>query len=172
MNKTDIKICNKCSQIKNKNSFYKQKSTKDGFTNYCKNCIKDYNKNYYKNNRDRIIQNTQQWYGNNKEYKKEYDKNYYKNNREYKRKNSKEYYKNNKEHVQQQKNSRLAFNSKLKSRQEIELYEEIKKSANDNLMCKCAYCGGWFEPTLNQIIHRIRSIALHIIKANGQKIIN
>ena len=56
------------------------------------------------------------------------------------------------------RNKPLYYYSDIKIRKEIELYEEIKKSIHNNLMCKCTYCGCWFEPTKQQIQQRINAI--------------
>ena len=34
-----LKKCNKCEKLKDISSYYKQKKTKDGYRNYCKECM-------------------------------------------------------------------------------------------------------------------------------------
>lgn len=38
----ETKICGKCGKELSIDNFYKDKSTKDGLHNYCKDCIKSY----------------------------------------------------------------------------------------------------------------------------------
>ena len=63
-----MKKCTKCDQIKEFENFKKDKSVKCGYRSWCKLCDKEYrknkhesiykyNKNYYKNNRKRIVEN-------------------------------------------------------------------------------------------------------------------
>ena len=48
-----MKLCNKCHIKKDTTNFYK-KNTKDGYTYFCKECIKDNISIYKKINKDKI----------------------------------------------------------------------------------------------------------------------
>jgi hypothetical protein len=89
-----MKICTKCKIEKPINEFYKDKNAYDGLQKKCKNCVK----NYYNNNKNRILKYHKEYYNanienetflnkrkkyrkNNKDYMKEYNKNYRKNNK-------------------------------------------------------------------------------------------
>ena len=48
----EVKHCNRCSEVRSVDSFYKNKSTKDGFGYWCKLCVKETSKRYYINNID------------------------------------------------------------------------------------------------------------------------
>ena len=48
----ETKYCNKCKEIKNIDDFHKQKASRDGHHSICKECAKEYTKNYYSNNKE------------------------------------------------------------------------------------------------------------------------
>lgn len=122
------KFCNKCKEWKDVD-YFSWNDKKRGYRKaWCKSC----------NNK-----NNKLWMGSNKEYRKSYSG----KRKEIDKRNAKNWW-----------NSELEYNSKSKFRKEIELYEEIKESSDGNIMCKCAYCGEWFEPTKQNIYHRINAI--------------
>jgi len=64
----------------------------------------EYNKEYYKDNKEYYKEHNKEYYKNNKEKYKEYykkNKEYYKNNKEYKKEYQKEYRQNNKEKIKE-----------------------------------------------------------------------
>ena len=73
-----VKICKKCGLEFPIDNFYKSKTTKDGTSIRCKQCIKQ----YYEKNKDVIAKHRREYYKNNKETRNEYAKEYYKNNKE------------------------------------------------------------------------------------------
>lgn len=109
------KICKKCGVEKPLDEFSKdKKNKKDGRTSWCKECTKEYRKQYNKQNKEKINAKNKEWYENNKERKlkqnkewkennkekyKELQKEWYENNKEHKNKKSKEWYENNKEYA-------------------------------------------------------------------------
>lgn len=44
------KRCSKCGTVKSGDEFYKNKCSRDGLHNYCKECSREYAKEYMKNN--------------------------------------------------------------------------------------------------------------------------
>ena len=46
--------CSHCREIKSVDNFNKDKTSKDGYSNKCKECICIYNKNLYENNKEII----------------------------------------------------------------------------------------------------------------------
>lgn len=63
-----MKICIKCNKEKNKSEFGNHKSTRDGLRNWCKVCCSEYKKSksnyskkYYTDNRDKILDYTQDY---------------------------------------------------------------------------------------------------------------
>ena len=79
-----FKKCTKCGEIKHISRYSKKKGRKYGVNSYCKECNREYHKQYREDN---------------KEYIKGYQKEYYKNNKDKIKKKQKEYYKNNKDDV-------------------------------------------------------------------------
>lgn len=156
-----MKQCIKCKEWKSYKEFHRCKTTKDGYKSVCKICRKEYykqniekTKEYYKKNKEKI-----------KEYKKQdkvkkYQKEWYKNNKDKVKKYQKEYYKqnieNHKKQMRQNRNSSVSYDLNIK--EEIELYEKVKKSKNNNIECKCTYCGDWFEPNQQELRSRLKAI--------------
>ena len=119
-----MRRCKKCGKLREL-SEYSWSDKKRGYKkSKCKECEREYNKNWKKENPD---------------YFKKYNKKY-----SWKRKKF--------------KNNFIKYDSNIKNRKLIELYEQIRESKNGNLECKCTYCGDWFEPTYTQIQNRIKAI--------------
>ena len=79
--------CSKCHEIKEVSEFIKNKSRKDGVGTFCKECMKEYGTEYYKQNADKKKEYYKQNADKIKEYHKqnadkikEYDVEYYKQN--------------------------------------------------------------------------------------------
>ena len=78
------KICSKCGEEKPATTEYfrKAKANKDGLMRQCKDCTKEYYKQYRKENKEKLKEHKKQWRQENKEYYLEYNKQYYKENKE------------------------------------------------------------------------------------------
>lgn len=87
---TGQKECRICGSFKFINEFHKKKGTKDGYRNECKECVKDIQKKYKEASGF-------------KEKRKEYDKNRYDENREKILERKKEYHKENREKILKEK---------------------------------------------------------------------
>lgn len=70
-----MKKCSRCQEIKEEINFYKNKARKDGLNNYCKECMKNVNKDCYSNNLEKYRDIHKKWRDKNKEYLKTYRKN-------------------------------------------------------------------------------------------------
>ena len=107
-----MKLCKKCNTTKEFLEFSKKKSNKDGLNNWCKECNKEYLKNYYLKNKElysdrskeyyelnsnTIKENSKKWRESNIEYTKEYHKKYYSENKEELLEYKKDHYLNNKD---------------------------------------------------------------------------
>jgi hypothetical protein len=110
------KICNKCNIIKPLIEFNKNKSKIDGYHVWCKKCISDNNKKLYVKDNERIKQQTNNYYNNNKntissklknyrnkpeikvkqaEYIKEWTNKNKNHHKQYQKEYKKQYYRNN-----------------------------------------------------------------------------
>jgi hypothetical protein len=91
-----MKMCSKCKNEKSLDEFFNNKSTKDGKSNYCKNCHtletknrkynyhydrKNYSKEYYLKNKERLKPIRELWKQNNKQKQSELSKNWYEKNK-------------------------------------------------------------------------------------------
>ena len=91
------KRCYKCKGVKEKSEFYKDSGRKDGHDVICKLCTKEKRKEYYKNNREAILEQRKEYYKYNREAISEQQKEYYKYNREAISEYLKEYRQNNRD---------------------------------------------------------------------------
>jgi hypothetical protein len=97
-----VKVCNKCKIKKELTEFCKDKNHKDGYNDNCRSCCKEYNKEYYQSNKDKI----KEYHQANKDKIKEYHKEYYQANKEYKKEYLKEWREANKEYSNEYKKNR------------------------------------------------------------------
>lgn len=90
-----FKYCKHCNRwlVANAYNFKRQKHGKYGLTSKCK----QYDKEYYEQNKEHIMKISKEYYEQNKEHKKEYDKEYRKKNEEYTKTRLKLYREQNKE---------------------------------------------------------------------------
>lgn len=122
-----IKICTKCKEllVANNINFHKQKTGKWGLRSSCRKCNKSrgrlyYNNNkekyetyreehreerkkyfnqYYKENKEELLEKQKQYYEENKEFYKKYKKEWYEDNKEQILEKRNQYYKENKEYI-------------------------------------------------------------------------
>tara|TARA_R110000782_G_scaffold255940_1_gene344833 strand:- start:322 stop:1041 length:720 start_codon:yes stop_codon:yes gene_type:complete len=97
-----MKTCSKCNVEKELTEFYKNKARINGCVR-CKACYKEYDKEYRKNNIEKLAEKNKEYRETNKEKLKEKAKEYRKNNKkkikEKAKKYNKKYYKKNKEKI-------------------------------------------------------------------------
>lgn len=67
-----MKCCTKCNTEKPYEMFTKEKSTKDGFSRWCRSCKKEYKDNWYQNNADEQREKGKEYHYKNYEKVKEY----------------------------------------------------------------------------------------------------
>jgi len=89
---TQTKICTTCNKEKELLLFSKDKSTNDGLCYKCKECTKEYKKQYKINNRETIAIGNKKYRENNLNKVKETKRIHYIKHKEYIRKKHKEYY--------------------------------------------------------------------------------
>jgi hypothetical protein len=140
-------VCTKCQIEKPLNDFYKDTSMKSGRRGECKICAKEHQKEYRKNNKEKIREHCKEYRKNNKEKRDNYNKEYYQNNKEKIREHQKEY---NKEYYQDNKEKRLEYyqnnkekireyykNNKEKIREHRKKYQKEKYKTDVNHKIRC-----------------------------------
>ena len=148
-----VKECFRCKKILLKSNFNKNKTKRDGYRSDCRLCSKE----YYYNNRDRLL-NKQKFY--NKEYhdqRNEYQKKYYLDNRDQIIENHKNYKKQNREKVDiYEKNERktylhyeIACNLRSRSNKAFKAQNVRKKNKTFDLL---GYSHSFFK---RWIIHQL-----------------
>ena len=126
-----MKKCKKCFKEKNLDDFNFKKSSKDGYRNECKDCIKLYKKQYNIKNKDKISLTNKEYYEKNITFFKEVNKQYREKNKE----NIKMYRENNKEDMKNyMKNYRKKNKNKLliKRKEYLKNNPEMKKKFLNN----------------------------------------
>jgi len=78
----NMKMCNKCNELKPVGDFYKRKNNTGEVITYCKECANAINKDYRQKNKDAISERKKQHYQENKEYILSRNKKYREENRE------------------------------------------------------------------------------------------
>ena len=132
--------CTKCGEwlVANNYNFGKDKKGKFGLDSRCKVCKKEYQKEFYKDNKEYYKKYHKEYYEENKDKIKEYSKQYYKDNKEYHkeyyknnedkiREHSKEYYKDNKEYHKEYYKKYRENNKEYYKKYQKEYYEENKE---------------------------------------------
>ncbi|MEA2090937.1 MAG: hypothetical protein U9O83_01065, partial [Campylobacterota bacterium] len=107
-----LKLCTKCKIIKPFNMFHKNKCKKNGLTPSCKKCRKiyrdkesnkEYIKQYYKKNKQKINKTRKQYNHKNREKINKASREYHHKNKEKRNEVSREYRHKNKEEISKQR---------------------------------------------------------------------
>ena len=91
----NTKICNKCGAELNLSLFTTRQDRKDGHTNECKEC----HKQYCRDNKEHIAEHKKQYNGDHKEHVAEYKKRYRQDNKEHIAKQTKQYNEDHKKYI-------------------------------------------------------------------------
>ena len=153
------KECCKCHEIKEVSEFFKDKSKKDGIGTTCKECRREYQKEYQKQNTYRIKEQKSEYYKQNIDKIKEQQSEYYKQNadkkKEYRKQNVdkikeylKEYRKQNADKIKEQQKEYHKQNiDKIKEQQ-----KEYRKQNADKIKEQMAeYYNSKVEQSLIEI---------------------
>ena len=123
------KECYCCHEIKPVSEFSKDKGKKDGFCSKCKECRKQYSKQYYEDNAEAVRERHKQYYEDNAEAMRQYSKQYYEDNaeavRERQKQYSKQYYEDNAEAVRER-------HKQYNTKQIQEALQQIKTEVEKN----------------------------------------
>lgn len=134
------KKCTKCNTKRGIEFFYKNKLTKDGLQFHCKLCNKDYNKNNkekiskkasekYQINKEFKLLKNKEWRERNKEKRHDYMKSYLEKNKENIKKSRKKHYENNKERLKKDKEKYYEKNKDNILIRQKERYNKIKSNS-------------------------------------------
>jgi hypothetical protein len=77
-----MKECTKCKEIKDYSFYSLKKTCKDGYASICKNCVKEYSKNHYNNNKEKRSEQVKNYREKNKDFYKQYHKLWFQKNKE------------------------------------------------------------------------------------------
>ena len=94
------KICSKCKVEKDAGEFYKHKNHENGLSSKCKDCDREYHKEYYQKNKEGIIEKKKEYRKNNKEKVAEINRKYHEKNKEDIAERKKKYREKNPYHAQ------------------------------------------------------------------------
>ena len=109
MENIKTKKCSKCGEEKPMTKEFfnsRKKGSIDGFRNQCKDCRKQYNREYRQNNKEILSQKNKEWIEKNSEHIKERRKKYYILNKENINNKYTKWYQENKEHKLKMNNKR------------------------------------------------------------------
>lgn len=121
-----MKRCTTCNKFKNESSFPKSKTGKNGLLSKCRECVKEYKKNYRKQNADRIYLYNREYDKINKEKVQGYKRKYQINNREILKVRTKIYYEENKKTIQSYHNDYCIKNRDKIKRKQLEYYSSSR----------------------------------------------
>lgn len=156
-----LKYCNNCKCEKNILEFSKNKSKKDGFSDWCKQCNKEYKSNYYKKNRKKLIEKVSIYYENNKEKIKDRLKEYYskpeitKHVKEYKSQYTKEYYSKNKDKINEYHKNYIK--NKYENNIDFRLRICISKSISHHVKKNTESCLKYLPYTIEELRKHLES---------------
>jgi hypothetical protein len=78
-----MRICKECQQEKEESEFYPHPSGKDGLNSKCKQCTKNNQKKYYKENTEKCKKSVKKWSQDNRDKKKNIQSDWKKRNKDY-----------------------------------------------------------------------------------------
>ena len=98
------KTCTKCGETKPLDDFHRNKTGAGGRRSYCKECVREYTRRYYEENRDKARERKRRHYEENRDNHRRY----YEENRDKVREYHRRYYEENRDIIDQGKKSRYA----------------------------------------------------------------
>jgi len=110
----ETKTCYKCKQTKTICDFNKNKSKKSGFSDECKECLKEYRKTHYQINKDKIKKIGKTYYENNKVNINKRNKEYANRNKWLIAKHKQKWKTGNKEKINSYNKTRRIFDANFK----------------------------------------------------------
>lgn len=126
-----VKACTKCGEVKPLDGFSKDKRAKDGKQSCCKECVSEYHRRHYEENREAILERNRRYREENLEKVRERELHYRDENREEKREYDRRYHYENREEILQYKHryreeNREVVNAKTSSHKAVD--QELSKA--------------------------------------------
>ena len=104
-----MKRCSRCKRLLPEEEFFKDRSSKDGLQGYCKECRKEYSRQWFEENKEYREEYNRKYYQKNEKYRervKEHSKRWYQEHKRYCQERQKEYYQKNKKHMREYRRRR------------------------------------------------------------------
>lgn len=120
-----MKVCSKCKQEKELDEYSNSKDTLDGKQRQCRECQKD----YYKENREKLLNKQKQYQKENSEKVKKTKKKYREKNKD----KARQYYLDNKEYLDKQNREYRKKNKERMTNWEREYKKEYRKKNKDKM---------------------------------------
>ena len=91
------KTCTKCGVVKPLDDFHRNKDGAGGRRSYCKECVREYTRRYYEENRDKVRERKCRYREENRDKVRESERRYREENRDKVRKSQRRYYEENRD---------------------------------------------------------------------------
>lgn len=156
------KRCNKCGETYPLTNEYwnRNKTKRDGFADWCKQCSNQYNKKYKIENPQKAYKSVRDWQLKNPHY----NKNYYQNNLDNAKKYARQYRENHIDQVKKREKAWRKNNPNYKRSNEHKRYAKKKgnggsytpkelKAQFDSQQGRCYHCGKWMSLTNSKTCH-------------------
>ena len=97
------KTCTKCGETKSLDDFHRHKTGVGGRRPDCKECVREYSRRYYEENRDKWLEYARRYHEENRDKVRERKRSYYEENRDKVRERSRRYHEENRDKVREYK---------------------------------------------------------------------
>ena len=97
------KTCTKCGVVKPLDGFHRNKAGAGGRRSYCKECVREYRRRYYEENRDKRLEYSRRYHEENRDKVREYRRRYYEGNRDKELEYQRRYCEENRDKVRERK---------------------------------------------------------------------
>ena len=106
------KMCAKCGETKPLDGFHRDKGTADGRRGKCKECVREYDRRYREENRDKMLDYKRRYYEETRDKRLEYARRYHEENRDKRLESHRRYYEESRDILNQGSKIRQAQNTR------------------------------------------------------------
>ena len=107
------KTCTKCGETKPLDDFHRNKTGAGGRRPDCKECVREYARRYYEENRDKRLEYSRRYHEENRDKTLDYQRRYYEENRDKVRERQRRYREENRDIINQEKKIHHAQNTRI-----------------------------------------------------------